>query len=89
MFTAKEALQVGLIDRVGYLADGIDWAKEVAGMEKTPVVIYHRPPGYKPNAYGSAMGYARGLGPLINVELPDWLTSSATQFLYLWQPGIK
>jgi len=89
VFTAKEALQAGLIDRIGYLADGINWAKEMAGVEKTRVVIYHRPLGYKPNAYGSATSYAGGIGPLVNVKLPDWLTSSGPQFLYLWQPGVK
>jgi protease-4 len=89
VFTAKEALQEGLIDGIGYVADGIEWAKEMAGVEKTRVVIYHRPSSYKPNAYGSATAQAGGLGPLINVELPDWLTSSPTQFLYLWQPGVK
>ncbi|MHC4560941.1 MAG: signal peptide peptidase SppA [Planctomycetota bacterium] len=89
VFTAKEALQEGLIDKIGYLEDGIEWAKEMAGMKKTRVVIYHRPLSYKPNVYGSATSHTGGLGPLINVELPDWLTSGPTQFLYLWQPGIK
>ena len=89
VFTAKEALQAGLIDRIGYLADGIKWAREMAGIEKTRVVIYHRPLSYKPNAYGSATSNASALGPLINIELPGWLTSSGTQFLYLWQPGVQ
>jgi protease-4 len=89
VFTAKEALQEGLIDKIGYLSDGIKWAKEMAGVEKTQVVIYHRPLGYKPNAYGSATVNAGALGPLINVDLPDWLTSSTAQFLYLWQPGAE
>ena len=89
VFTAKEALQAGLIDRIGYLADGIKWARKMAGIEKTRVVIYHRPLSYKPNAYGLATSNAGALGPLINVELPGWLTSSGTQFLYLWQPGVQ
>ena len=89
VFTAKEALQAGLIDRIGYLADGINWTKEMAGVKKTRVVIYHRLSGYKPNAYGSATSYAGGIGPLVNVELPDWLTSNGPQFLYLWKPGVK
>lgn len=89
VFTAKEALQEGLIDRIGYLSDGIEWAKEMAGVKKTRVVIYLRPLGYKPNAYGLATANAGALGPLINVELPDWLSSSSSQFLYLWQPAVK
>jgi len=89
VFTASEALQEGLIDRIGYLTDGITWAKEMAGVDKTQVVMYHRSLDYTANVYGSATSGAGGLGPLINVELPDWLTSSGAQFLYLWQPGIN
>jgi len=89
VFVAKEALKEGLIDRIGYMADGVEWAKEMAGVEKTRVVIYSRPSSYKPNAYGSATSQVGALGPLINVEMPDWLGSSSTQFLYLWQPGVK
>jgi protease IV len=89
VFTARQALQEGLIDKIGYLADGIEWAKEMASVRKARVVIYHRPLSYTPNAYGTTTSSARGLEPLINVELPDWLTSDGAQFLYLWQPGVK
>jgi protease-4 len=89
VFTAQQALQEGLIDKIGYLPDGIAWAKEMAGVRRSQVIIYHRPLGYVPNAYGVATSSASGPGPLINVELPEWLTSSGPQFLYLWQPGVE
>lgn len=89
VFTAGEALQEGLIDRIGYLTDGVTWAKEMAGVDAARIVMYHRPLDYMPNAYGSATSAVGILGPLINVELPDWLTSGQAQFLYLWQPGAK
>jgi len=88
VFTAEQALQQGLIDKVGYIADGIKWAKEIAGVKKTRVVIYHRPSNYKPNAYGLATAGAEGPGPLVNLELPDWLNAPGAQFLYLWQPAV-
>jgi protease-4 len=88
VFTAGQALDKGLIDRIGYLSDATEWAKEMAGLDKAKVVIYHRPSSYKPNAYGSAAANMEGLGPLINIDLPDWLTSGESQFLYLWQPGV-
>jgi len=88
VFTAKEALQEGLIDRVGYPVDATAWAKEMAGVTKSKTVIYHRPVSYKPNIYSSEMSTGSGAGALINVELPDWLTSNGVQFLYLWQPGL-
>ncbi len=89
VFTAKEALEQGLIDKVGYPTDAITWAKEMAGIPRARVVIYHRPVSYKPNIYGSETGAVSGFGPLINVELPGWLASSGVQFLYLWQPAIE
>ncbi len=89
MFTAEEAFQEKLIDRVGYPADGIEWAKKIAGVEKARVVMYHRPSGYKANVYSSAMSDEGLIGALINVELPDWLNSGGAQFLYLWQPAVE
>ena len=89
VFTAEQALQEGLIDRIGYLEEGIEWAKEKAGMQRARVVIYHRSSGYKPNAYGLAAAGTDGFGSLINIELPDWLDMGSAQFLYLWQPGVE
>lgn len=89
VFTAEEALQEKLIDKVGYPADGIEWAKKIAGVEKGRVVMYHRPLGYKANVYSTAMSDEGVVGALINVELPDWLNSGGTQFLYLWQPAVE
>ena len=89
VFTARQALDEKLIDRIGYLSDGIAWAKESAGLKKAKVVMYHRPSSYIPNAYSSTMSNAGGLEALINFELPHWLTSGGTQFLYLWQPAMQ
>jgi protease-4 len=89
VFTAQQAMQQGLIDKVGYLDDGIVWAKEMAGVKKTQVVIYHRPSNYIPNAYGLASANVDGIAPLVNLELPDWLDAGGAQFLYLWQPGVE
>lgn len=88
VFTAGQALDKGLVDRIGYLSDGILWAGEMAGIERANVVIYHRPTAYKPNVYGSASAGTEGLGPLINIDLPDWLAPGESQFLYLWHPTL-
>ena len=89
VFTAEQGLQQGLIDKIGYLEDGIEWAKEIAGVDKTRVVIYHRPSNYIPNAYSLASANTDGIGPMVNLELPDWLNSGGVQFLYLWQPAVE
>jgi len=89
VFTAGQALEHGLIDKVGYLDYGIKWAKEMAGVKKSRVVIYNRPSNYMPNAYGVAAASAEGISPLVNLELPDWLDAGGAQFLYLWQPAVE
>lgn len=89
VYTAEQALREGLIDRIGYLEDGIEWAKEKAGVQKAQVVIYHRASDYAPNAYGLTMADADGFGSLVNIELPDWLNAGGPQFLYLWQPSVE
>jgi protease-4 len=88
VFTAKEALEAGLIDRLGYPDEGISWAKKLAGVKKARVVMYHRPSGHMSNIYSSTKAGSDAVAPLVNVELPDWLTAEGTQFLYLWQPGL-
>jgi protease-4 len=89
VFTAEQALEQGLIDKVGYLDEGIEWAKEMAGVKKSRVVIYHRSSSYITNAYSLAAANADGIGPLVNLELPDWLDAGGAQFLYLWQPAAE
>ena len=89
VFIAEQALQQGLIDKVGYIDDGIKWAKEIAGIKKSRVVIYHRPSSYTPNAYGLTSANTDGISPLVNLELPDWLSDGGAQFLYLWQPAVE
>ncbi len=88
VFTAAQAHEEGLIDRIGYADDAIAWAKKMAGVKKAKTVIYHRPLQTMPNIYGSAMSEASGFGPLINIDLPDWLDAGGAKFLYLWQPGL-
>jgi protease-4 len=88
VFTAVQAHEEGLIDRIGYADDAIAWAKKLAGVKKAKTVIYHRPMETMPNIYGSAMGQSSGMGPLVNIDLPDWLDTGGAKFLYLWQPGL-
>jgi protease-4 len=88
VFIAEQAKEHGLIDRIGYADDAVQWAKEMAGVEKAKTVMYHRSMHVIPNIYGSASSQASGIGPLVNIDLPDWLESGGTQFLYLWQPGL-
>jgi protease-4 len=71
IFTASQALDLGLVDRVGYLDDAIRLAQEKAGLEEARVVRYNRPGSHRPTIYS---------------WLPD-LEMAGPQFLYLWWPG--
>ena len=86
VFTGTEAVKLGLVDKLGFPSDAIKWAKELAGVQRARVVIYHRPFGYKPNVYSSEASGGDLSGALVNIELPDWLKAEGCEFLYVWQP---
>src|SRR6185295_13521023 len=54
IFTADQALQLGLIDRIGYLDDAINVAKKRANLTQASVVVYHRPSEFSENIYSAA-----------------------------------
>jgi protease-4 len=68
IFTASQALDLRLVDRLGYLDDALKEARRQAGLEEARVVRYHRPESYRPTIYSM---------------LPD-LEMAGPQFLYLW-----
>lgn len=82
IYTAGEALSLGLIDQVGYLEDAIASAKSAAGITEAKVVTYHRPRQYRATIYSStdAPGPAATLPDLARMVL------SGPRFLYLWWP---
>jgi protease-4 len=72
IFTADEALHLGLVDQLGYLEDAINLARIKAGLAPgVRVIVYHRPGSYKPTIYSL---------------MPD-LGMAGPQFLYLWWAG--
>ncbi|MBP1715585.1 MAG: signal peptide peptidase Serine peptidase, family, partial [Deltaproteobacteria bacterium] len=51
IYTAQQALENKLVDRVGYLDDVIDGVKSSLQMSKASVVVYYRPGSYKSTIY--------------------------------------
>jgi protease-4 len=82
IYTASQALSLGLIDRIGYLEDAIAVAKEAAGTPDAKVVTYHRPRQYR------ATIYSGGETPAFRPTAADLarLVTSGPRFLYLWWP---
>lgn len=51
IYTAQQALDLGLVDRIGYLEDALAAARELAALERARVVMYHRPGDFKGSIY--------------------------------------
>jgi len=87
VYSGRSAAELGLVDKIGSLDEAIDRARELAGVEKAKVVMYHRPVGYKGNIYSSTepMDVQSSSSPLININASELLGRQGT-FMYLWQP---
>lgn len=87
IFTAQQALDYKLIDRIGYLDEALDWARDQAGLEEARVVMYHRPEAYRNNIY-SLGAVAPLLGYIPQSPVPEiWPPTGPPEFFYLWWPG--
>jgi protease-4 len=75
IYTAEQAVDLKLIDKVGYLNDAIEIAKKEAGITEARVVSYHRPSDYKNNIYS-----------MFNTDPSALVESAGLTFMYLWAP---
>jgi len=81
VYTAGQALEGKLIDRVGYLDDVIASVRKMAGDDNARVVSYYRPGTYKGSIYADAGEKEDTL------ELFGGLDAFAVgNFMYLWRP---
>jgi len=85
VLTGPQAVQLGLVDQIGYLEDGIVAAKKLAGLADARVVTYVRPGTYKNNIYSQAPGTST-LEALANLDIMGLVRGGTPQFLYLWIP---
>jgi len=85
IFTAQEALDAGLIDRIGYLEDAIAEAKQLANATEAKVVRYERPS----RLTALLTSQLEHLGPphTINVNVAGLGAPRTARFLYLWVLG--
>jgi len=90
IFTAEQALQAGLVDEIGYLAQAVEGMKRAMGVEDARVVRYVRGGEYAPNLYALASAAAGGHGDfnLIKLDVESLVAGGGPVFMYLWLPGI-
>lgn len=85
VLTGPQAVQLGLVDRIGYLDDAIETAKQAAGLSDARVVTYGRPGSYKPTIYSQSQGEG-SLEALARLDIMGLVRGGTPQFLYLWMP---
>jgi protease-4 len=84
VYTAEQALRLGLVDRIGYLEDVVALAKERAGLSEARVVMYHRPKEYRANIYSATPTPSTAESTL--AQFAAALGGGGPRFLYLWWP---
>jgi protease-4 len=89
IFAGREALELGLVDRIGYLADALAAARALAGLpEDARVVAYRHRKQEHDNLYNTAAAMNGSAGmSLIDLNLPKVLPSLGPGFYYLWLPA--
>ena len=84
IYTARQALDLKLIDRIGYMPDAIEAAKRAVGVEEARVVVYRRPREYRATYYARAEAPAAAVeGSLARLGA---VLGAGPRFLYFWWP---
>lgn len=85
IFTARQALDAGLVDRIGFLEDAVDRAVELAGLtaDTARVIRYARPRGLLDEVLGGAAPGARS-----TLETFAELTAPRGWYLCSWWPAL-
>ncbi len=87
VYTARQALELGMIDQIGYTDDAVEKAKELAGLESdSRVVIYRRIEFADDNIYNNITAHSGAGTSLLDLGPLNKLSSIKAGFYYTW-PG--
>jgi len=86
VYSARQALDLKLIDEIGYLDDAIEAAKSEAGLEKARVVTYGRPSDYKGSIYSLAGVGLPSTINLIGLDGEALVERFGMRIMYRWMP---
>ena len=84
VYTADQALKLGLVDRIAYLEDVVTMAREAAQLDQAKVIMYHRPKEYRANIYSTSVAPTTAESTL--AQFAAALGAAGPRFLYLWWP---
>jgi len=84
VFTASQALELHLVDQIGYLDDAVQMATNMAGLTCADVVFYHRKGDAALSSYSTTPNVPFQ-NKIVPVNIPGIDRSRLPNFLYLWQ----
>jgi len=83
IYTAPQALKLGLIDALGYFDDALAKARDMASLKSAKLVSYTYFPKTKSNIYAGRLG---DLSPVDAKVVESMLGALKAGFYYLWLP---
>jgi protease-4 len=83
IYVAPQAMEVGLIDKVGYMDDVVDLIKSRVGVQRVQVVEYRRP-----FSWISALGVQKTMGAF-KLDRTTLYELGTPEVLYLWGAGTR
>jgi protease-4 len=86
IFTADQALEAKLIDRVGYLDDAVAEMKESLKIEQAKVITFYRPGSYKATIYSGSPFTSHKEILSFSISGDSLAPLSGVRFMYLWRP---
>jgi protease IV len=86
IYTADQAFDAKLVDRVGYLDETITAMKKTLHLDRAKVVSYYRSGSYKGTIYSDASASSPPVVNLVNINADGLELLTGTEFLYLWKP---
>ncbi len=85
VYTAQQALDAKLIDRIGYMDDALDFTRKQIKVDDAKVVVYHRPSEYRATYYARSETAAAGSLDATVSRLAS-VMGAGPGFFYLWWP---
>ncbi|MHC1743815.1 MAG: signal peptide peptidase SppA [Syntrophobacteraceae bacterium] len=90
IYLAEEALQVGLVDEIGYLDDAVKRVKKLAEIdEDAKLVVYRRHEHPEDTVYHAGAPDLPVSARLLDLGIIEPLTSLRSGLYYLWLPGYE
>ena len=84
VYTAQQALDLKLVDRIGYMDDALELTRRAIGVDHAKVVVYHRPSEYRATYYARSEAPSGSLDATVS-RLAS-VMGAGPGFFYLWWP---